>query len=1853
MALANEQTLEPSLSEFQRRLLELRVCLSSLASDFKVAATSIEATGELPERSLAKRIDAAWFSFDQLGEELGSMCALSYLEGDWDRPPTLSGLEEALERALKKEAELTTWHSERALAVRLLTALSEVRCPASPDWEPLAEFRLQAADLKIRFDLFNPSSDAGTRDALLTAYGPFKAFYRLLADTDGLSLKDEAELDKHARLTIPAQVVTAALRCRLILPAVESPSSNETDRPAIQTQTRSIDGGRPSDAAAGESGSSVTYLDRAEPTDHDDAEIIERQPSNDQGVAPVDLLAVSAGKSLDSLLADAEAQTAHDIVTDESVAGGGIAPRQGDTAIAPWVAPDNSITAQEAAVAVRALAWPARFEALNDLVWRLLRENRLAPAWYISSAIEERGEIADAPAALIESLIYAPRLRSSIGSIADRLRDSLYAVQMPDLPEGEGGSLATSLLMLAATLRPAILASGSGALDILRRLKFQRGFEALNQLVDVLLAAGRSPAPLTLTLLQGGESNDTWEQARLSLRERAQNWLEHNRHCKVVYQPTTEVWHTWLREYGSVGSVIERVGNDKNDAEPVSEVLEQSRAWRDHQRVDKRLRETDSQLRKGNARRIPIEARAIRAIRQKCAEAADIVSDWLELLERCPATETTWDSELASHYRNRLTSVLEACQKMVEARDHGAPGGLCRSAAIAVIERSLADLTGMLQPRDDRVPSVRNLLFADLLRTRGIRLNSDWTAGPFGSDDVLDAVLQMLSEPPREWVDELHRCWEERNFFKSAAIIEILEDQGFPQGALRGADIASLRDEQRTRLEEGRIALSQLKQSVLNQLLSSRLRGLINEDERLRLTEWLMAVDEDATLRVGEDRGRIEDVREELNGLESRHLAEFRDELEQLQLSKRFPDAASRVADVLDSKDLVTVREYVTILEEKGSLPDVGRDGPGVDFFPGFIERMDAVLRGSEKQDLGRIEERIRNRARLGPLNFEDLLTPGQAKECAEVIRARRRLKTSAPSEVSALLQKIFEFIGFTVDTVKTSSAPAPSGHRAYQLNAQPLLSRDDCSLWEFGSRCQGQYRIVLLDGYPLEDDIIRDTRGDDKAAVIAIFFGVMSDRRRRDLAHALRRVRDRRLLVLDDALLLYLCTQKRRLLAFFNAAGNFCSLHPYTTTSGLVPPEMFFGRKEELKSVFEPTGTNLVYGGRQLGKTALLKEVCRQYHRPRQGVIVEFFDLEHGENLGRTRPMEDIWIVIASALEQHGVLQRNTRKPESIQQKIEEWLRHDHLRRIVLLLDEADRFLDSDAEHGWLLVGRLKTMMLATDQRFKVVFSGLHNVQRTSHDVNTPLAHLGRPLCVGPFLHRDELRDAIAMVRVPFEALGYRFANPDLIGRILAQTNYYPSLIQLFCRYLLDELSRSSTADPRTTPPYIVSLTQIEHTAINKGLQAEIRDRFRWTLELDNRYRVIALCIAMETLDNAEAAVSGFRLSEIREWAISHWKDGFVDSDSPDAFRALLEEMTELGVLRQLEGARYVMRSPNVMGLLGSQDGILIELDSACRQPRKIEYQAKTFRRAYHRDEKWRRSPLTAEQESTLLAPTSNGLLVLFGSPAAGLDAVLPFIQILEQNPGASSLNVVDLVDIGTCPEFERRLDASLRDRSADVTLVAIPATCDWDEHWVLRAAEIIQRRGGIKQRFVKVLFMAGSMKTWRWAEADRELVEKLNNVGLVQLSLSPWSEAAVRCLKTEAEFGQNTDEDNELFYKTTGYWGSFLCEVGEQCVEHPGQWRDILRRYSETSLQSDYALRRFDVVPEALRVLTTMARWGDAWGLDELQELVEQDHGPGHRALVDQTQRWADLLRIIRPASDAQWTLDPFLQKLLRAIA
>ncbi len=148
---------------------------------------------------------------------------------------------------------------------------------------------------------------------------------------------------------------------------------------------------------------------------------------------------------------------------------------------------------------------------------------------------------------------------------------------------------------------------------------------------------------------------------------------------------------------------------------------------------------------------------------------------------------------------------------------------------------------------------------------------------------------------------------------------------------------------------------------------------------------------------------------------------------------------------------------------------------------------------------------------------------------------------------------------------------------------------------------------------------------------------------------------------------------------------------------------------------------------------------------------------------------------------------------------------------------------------------------MDSTDRRFKVVFAGLHQVQRFSRLSNVPLAHGGEEL-IGPLKPAEAQR----LVVEPMAAFGYRFERPELVWRVLAATNYQACLVQIFCERLVTALREKPLGSAQW--PITVTEEDIRAVAGSAEVHRRIAERLRLTINLEDRYRVLALTIALRS---------------------------------------------------------------------------------------------------------------------------------------------------------------------------------------------------------------------------------------------------------------------------------------------------------------------------------------------------------------------------------------------------------------------
>lgn len=445
---------------------------------------------------------------------------------------------------------------------------------------------------------------------------------------------------------------------------------------------------------------------------------------------------------------------------------------------------------------------------------------------------------------------------------------------------------------------------------------------------------------------------------------------------------------------------------------------------------------------------------------------------------------------------------------------------------------------------------------------------------------------------------------------------------------------------------------------------------------------------------------------------------------------------------------------------------------------------------------------------------------------------------------------------------------------------------------------------------------------------------------------------------------------------------------------------------------------------------------------------------------------------------------------------------------------------------------------------------------------------------------------------------------------------------------------------DPKATPPYLLESRHVEEAYKSLDLRKQIRDRFHWTLQLDPRYQVIAYAIAHGMHEDEQRQIEGFRVKWVRDQALYFWERGFRSDPSAESFRVLLDEMVDLGILRAVRDDRYALRSPNVVLLMGTFDEIettLVEFDK--REPLP-EYEPTAFRAA-DREVPWRRSPLTAQQESELRA-RRNDVVLLTGSRAAGLDALEATLRSL-----LGTDFFVKLERGTTAGFFSTELKTALERRKQEgVTLVFVPHTASWTLKWTEEALQMVGRLTS-KTSYVHVVFVADPEKAWALGDVEEPL-EALAAGGLAQMKLKPWHEAALRRWLDDCGFGLVDPPSRVRIEEVTGNWPLFLEAFYETTRSALHRWKEGLQKLEEKMGEADgtFAQELGVVAPDVCRVLGNLGTLGEA-SVEDLGAVTDGVPAEGVRKVV----WWADLFDLVRPAGHNTWRIDPVVNRVLRS--
>lgn len=718
----------------------------------------------------------------------------------------------------------------------------------------------------------------------------------------------------------------------------------------------------------------------------------------------------------------------------------------------------------------------------------------------------------------------------------------------------------------------------------------------------------------------------------------------------------------------------------------------------------------------------------------------------------------------------------------------------------------------------------------------------------------------------------------------------------------------------------------------------------------------------------------LDRIADELRRSLESETARLRTELDNLKL----PDGdvrCARVLTLIEAGDLMTVREYLYRLGRDEELPAERLDDPSM---------LEDFLRSAESVDTRAVTA----------TDVYDRVGDGTAPTgtAQAGLSGWKQLVANPQRQSRDNLSRVLRLLGLDADRMPHDITERGSGaSKSFAVRADPL---DGSIVPGLGSRAGRQYYVTVLDKDRTDPQqalaLIPSSRSG--LANLVLVPWSLTVQQRRQFLRAGRESRTRALVV-DAACVGYLAAR---------APGSFRALQEITlpfavfphytpSVAGDVPEEVFVGRVEEAEQIVSPTGSLFVYGGRQLGKSALLRHIATT-QTDGHGRHAIYVDLK-AKMIGEAQDPAHLWVVLLEEFQRAGIIgpRVTTGTAKAVIEHTQHWLLEDETRRLLLLLDEADLFLESEARQRregnrvvrFANISPLKDLMESTNRRFKPVFAGLHQVQRFHEISNTPLAHGGTDILVGPL----DPRSALDLVERPMAALGYRFTNRDLISRLLAFANYQASLIQIVCDALVTQMSKKAPAAGQ--PPVRITDADIDRVTQDTKVRRHLAERLRLTIALEDRYLVIALVVAVLSLE--DNFTQGYESSEILSWCRDYWPGGFGDMTAKD-FALYLEEMEGLGVLVRRPDGLVSVRSPNVVAMLGTKSELEQQLaEGAYRFELPHDYNPRVSRRTLRRGADDVRSPLT-EQDLQVLLPKSKattGVNLIVGSPALGVNDV------------------------------------------------------------------------------------------------------------------------------------------------------------------------------------------------------------------------------------------------------------------------
>ena len=1193
------------------------------------------------------------------------------------------------------------------------------------------------------------------------------------------------------------------------------------------------------------------------------------------------------------------------------------------------------------------------------LMWSLVAEDDLAGAFWISKSLAAQG-LLESQVPILLKAVQGARWLSPESS--DYVEDLFEAVSSVDPPFGDD---AQTLLALAASIQPSLVAPET---NLLAWLDLPSCLPSLDSIVSPIRDFAKLGNALGPEYIQGDEWQRHVEESIVAASSSAQKWLEDSSKRFQNFTRANSVWKRLCDDEGNLNDLLSAAAADNRSR--VDTVKNEVESLRQEARRTEIIAGLNEQQR--SSPRGPIVGAARDWLHRGIIEALDQAALWCELVERAndanSQSQSQWlldnVAELRANIEAASQHVLDDLLLLTSNSEQGTlvASALCLtrsihqlldylridyaadglSAAPAVVADllqldqniRLSGRTGRSNSQIEAALSRRLLWIADVeLRDDGLPVNSEEPinleiaeAEWFSLDTPLEAVLQTRIDSG------------DFRFLDQPLLDADRLEPSAPEHAYK-AKLVAERETLTAHKDGVRDAVEQAANDGVLEFDGPRWHELTNSHEDTVVDNILNFRRAHDILERIEESLRKDRVkrRTELDDEWDRLISALKDDKRfDLEIPKEWSDTfeLARQDNSLDIRVMedcvVRIRDYRS--RDSQDLPSVPLDDS-----PRLLEDFLCFTRGLG--DLSRFSGRSKLRQMLSRHSDE-----AHGAEIESVARAWEDLRGERPRDRTGPTSRgrvgtVLRFLGLPYQNendlrVRRNDGRSRWVHFTFETDPQSVTFVRGAP--QFRSQANGTYHIYCLweevqPGRVTRIPGIDMEAGGNQRAVIALYLNALTEAERQDVQRESWE-HDLTLSVIDDVLLAYLAVSRGdRLRSLVEVSLPFTAANPYnpeTSWGARVAPEMFYGREQlEREILLMRGGTSLVFGGRQLGKTALLRHVEERFSDPELRRFAWFINLKpdgYVPNAERPKDPQDVLGLLQDRFRQSNILQDyvNGRDQALIRQNILKAFEDDRELQVLAMFDESDTFMATDWDSGSQVVESFRDLMDDTGNRFKVVFAGLHNVQRFANRPNNPFPNLGfntnnpRRGGIGPLSDSD----ARSLVEQPFHLLGFRF-EPLVVDKILSYTNRHPALLQFFCHELIRSYRQSN---PDANPPFTIRVEDVDRTYRNRSIQEGIKGRFEATFELDRRYHVIALTMIVYQ----EHPTQSWSLDDLR----SHCETGCPLTFDPDnitnpELKSLLDELIGLGVLAQ-DGDSYRMRSSLIAQMFGSEDEIFSTLD-------------------------------------------------------------------------------------------------------------------------------------------------------------------------------------------------------------------------------------------------------------------------------------------------------------------------------------